>query len=410
MKILIINKYLYNHGGDTTYTFNLGNLLKKHGHHVFYWGMKNSKNLVNNNKEYFPSFIDYNELNDTKSISNGMKVLKRSVYSFEVKKQMAIFLEKINPDIVHLNNIHSHLTPSIIDSINIAKIPIVWTLHDFELICPNIHFLNNGKVCEDCKVTKYYMATINRCKKNSFSASLMASIKSTAHYSLNIKNKISSFIIPSKFMKNKFVEYGWPSDKFYHMRNFLPNNNNNNNVPLNDDSYIIYFGGLNKWKGVWTLLKAANHIKDIKVIFLGDGSERQMLKEYAHDNNIINVSFLGHLSGESLTSIIAGAKFSIVPSECYENCPYSILESYSFGVPVIGANIGGIPELIENGKTGFLFKSGDALELSEKIKTLYQSPELVDEFSNNAKKFSEDNFSSVQYYNALLNIYQTALS
>jgi len=409
MKILIINKYLYNRGGDTTYTFNLGNLLKDNGHQVFYWGMYHQKNIVNND-DSFPSFIDFNELNKSKSIRNGVEVLNRSIYSFKIKKQMALFLSETKPDIVHLNNIHSHLTPSIIDSINNAQIPIIWTLHDFELICPNIHFLNNGKVCEDCKVTKYYMATINRCKKNSFSASLMASIKSTAHYSLNIKNKISSFITPSQFMKNKFIEYGWPSDKFYHMRNFLPKEKNINNVPFNDDSYIIYFGGLNKWKGVWTLLKAAKYIKDIKIIFLGEGLERRIMEEYAHNNDIINVSFLGHLSGNELSSFIAGAEFSIVPSECYENCPFSILESYSFGVPVIGANIGGIPELIENGKTGFLFKSGDALELSEKIKTLYQSPELVDEFSNNAKKFSEDNFSSVQYYNALLNIYQTALS
>ena len=147
------------------------------------------------------------------------------------------------------------------------------------------------------------------------------------------------------------------------------------------------YNSTNKWKGVWTLLKAANYIKDIKIIFLGDGLEKQMLKEYAHKNNIINVSFLGHLSGESLTSIIAGAKFSIVPSECYENCPFSILESYALGVPVIGANIGGIPELIKNGKTGYLFESGNALDLSNKIRTLYQSTKLVDEFSQNAKKF-----------------------
>ena len=188
MKILIINKYLYNRGGDTTYTFNLGNLLKENGHQVFYWGMVHPDNLVNNH-DYFPSFIDYNELNKTKSISTGMKVLKRSVYSLEVKKQMDDYLAEINPDLVHLNNIHSHLTPSIIDAINKTKIPIIWTLHDFELICPNIHFLNNDIVCEDCKVHKYYMATVNKCKKNSFSASLMASIKSSVHSSLNIKKK-----------------------------------------------------------------------------------------------------------------------------------------------------------------------------------------------------------------------------
>ena len=133
MKILIINKYLYNRGGDTTYTFNLGKLLKENGHEVLYWGMYHQKNIVNNDNS-FPSFIDYNELNKSKSIRKSVEVLNRSIYSFKIKKQMELFLLKTKPDIVHINNIHSHLTPSIIDSIHNAKIPIIWTLHDFELI------------------------------------------------------------------------------------------------------------------------------------------------------------------------------------------------------------------------------------------------------------------------------------
>ena len=390
MKILLINKFLYHRGGDCTYTFSLSNLLRSKGHDVYYWGMKHPKNYDFEDEKYFPDHIDFEEVNKNKNIINSFRVISRSIYSFHAKKRIREYLKKIKPDIVHLNNIHSHLTPSIIDEINRFNIPIVWTLHDYELICPNIHFLSNEKVCEKCKEHKYYQCVINRCKKNSLTASIVTAIKSYTHYFLNIEKKVDYFIAPSKFLGNKFIEYEWNENKIRHIRNFLPNFSKLNKS--NVDDYILYFGGLSPWKGILTLIKAVRELKEVKLVIVGSGTEKDNIEKKIKVDKITNVQLLGYKSGNELDKIVSESKFIIVPSEWYENCPYSIMEAMALGKPVIGANIGGIPELIEYGKTGLLFKSGNVNDLKNKIEWLYKRPEKIKEFGENAKLKAENEF------------------
>lgn len=404
MKILLINSFLYNRGGDCTYMFALSNLLKANGHKVFFWGMKHPRNFQFKYEEYFVDYIDYVDLNKNKKISNMVRVLGRSIYSKNAKNKIDAFLDYIMPDIVHLNNIHAHLTPSIINAIYKKGIPMIWTLHDFKLLCPNTHFLSHGLICEKCIGNKFYNCLINTCKKDSFTSSLIPTIEAYTHKFLKILDKIDLFICPSKFLRDKFIEFNWPPDKLIFLRNFLENKNNGE---INYSSnFILYFGGLVPWKGIKTLIDSMKLINSgVKLKIVGDGQEKTDLITYARQKNLSNIEFCGYLKGKKLDQIIHNSLFTIVPSECYENCSYSIMESFSHGKPVIASNIGGNPELIEDGKTGLLFTMRNSQELGDKINWLLKYSNKRIEYSKNALNFSSIEFDNIKYYNKLLNQY-----
>lgn len=407
MKILLINTFLYRRGGDCTYMFSLGELLKSKGHEVFYWGMKHQQNIIHEYEDYFPEYIDYVDMNANKNPINALKVLTRSIYSFESKKKLEKFLNIVKPDIVHLNNIHSYLTPSIIDVIYKKNIPIIWTLHDYKLLCPDTHFLSNGKICEKCKGKKFYNCILNKCKKNSLSASLVATIEAYFHQLLKMYKKVDYLIAPSKFLKSKFIEFGLDKNKIKFIRNFLPNFPERN--IYNEKNYVLYFGGLSPWKGILTLIKAIKELKKLELLIAGAGTDEDSIEKNIKENSITNVHLLGYKSGSELNKIVSESMFIIVPSEWYENCPYSIMESMAIGKPVIGARIGGIPELIEDGKTGLLFKSGNVDDLKSKIEWLYKRPEKIKEFGKNAKIKAEKEFSSELYYKKIISLYRKTI-
>lgn len=404
-RVLIINKFLYHRGGDCTYTFSLGDLLRKHGIDILYWGMKHPSNYEFTNSDMFADNIDYEKLNRNKSLKGGIEVLKRSIYSVHAKEKLREQLNIWTPDLIHLNNIHSQLTPSILDEINKRHIPVVWTVHDYELICPNIHFIANGKICEDCKNHKYYKVTINKCKKSSFTASSITSIKAYVHELLNIRGKVDRFIIPSIFMYNKFIDFGWNKNKLIFIRNFLSQDHIKINNPPVPSNYVVYFGGLSPWKGINTLIEAMSKLPSITLKIIGGGVDYYDIKEKIANNSLKNIKILGRKEGNELFNIVSGAKFSIIPSEWYENCPYSIMESLSMGVPVIGADIGGIPEIVKDGYNGLLFKSGDKIDLQEKIEYLFFNSKLRNLLSENAKIYAAQEFSETTYFLVLRQLY-----
>lgn len=378
------------------------------GHNVYYWGMKHPQNYQFEYQDSFVDFIDYVDLNKKKNVTSAFRVLSRSIYSLDARNKLGKFIDEIHPDVVHLNNIHAHLTPSIVDAINLKGIPIMWTLHDFKLLCPESHFLSNDKICEKCKGKRFYNCLLNTCKKGSFSASLIATIEAYAHQCLALNKKIKFFLAPSRFLRNKFVENGWAPDKMIFLHNFLSELGKINYG--NNSGYLLYFGGLSPWKGINTLIDAMKGVKRaIKLKIVGQGNYKNSLMKYVQDLGINNVEFCGYMTGEDLTKIIEDSLFVLVPSECYENCPFSIMEAMSYGKPVIGSDIGGIPELVKDGVTGLLFQPGDAGKLANKINWLIDHPDKIYEFSRNASVFANREFDSTNYYNRLMSLYKKAL-
>jgi glycosyltransferase involved in cell wall biosynthesis len=245
----------------------------------------------------------------------------------------------------------------------------------------------------------------NRCKKNSYSASLVATVEAYAHKAMHIRNMVTGFISPSNFLKNKFMEFGWPNEKLHFNRNFL--------LPADfemprhrEGRYALYMGQLESWKGVDTLLEAWPTLDEVELRICGDGSARIDLQTKAQRLKLNNVKFMGHQSQDSLKTMLASCLFVVVPSDCYENCPYSVLEAMAYGKPVISTKMGGLPELVEHNITGLLFEAGDAQTLAEHARLLSSDRDFLSRLGHNARQKALIEFSADRHYSAIMNIYQ----
>lgn len=407
MRIIMANTFHYARGGDCVYTLGLQELLEAHGHEVIPFAMHHPKNLHSSYSKYFVSYIDYVESLNNFGLITGLKVASRSVYSREAKKKMKELLDDLKPDIAHLQNIHNHLTPSILYPLKENNIPVVWTLHDYKLICPNTSFLRDGEICERCRKTRYYYAPITKCKKGSFAASLMACTESYVHRLLRIQKLVDVFVAPSNFLRNKLIEYGIDEDRIVSLPNFIDVGGDIGPAGVGD--YILYGGRLSPEKGVDVLIEAARGIQGAHFIIAGDGPQREELEGQAATVESSRIDFVGHQPQEKMRELLRAARFVVLPSKWYENCPYAILEAFSFGKPVTGARIGGIPELINDGTNGFLFEPGNVPDLIEKIQCLLKDDCLVDGMGNKAREKVRTEYSPDAYYKNLMSVYKSAL-
>ncbi len=392
MKILIVNKFLHPNGGSETYIFNLGDYLKSVGHEVQYFGMEHEGRCISNNLELYTSDMDFHGGSKLKQLTYPVK----TIYSTEAKKKMTAVLNDFQPDVVHINNFNYQLTPSIIYATEKYRkkknrnLKIVFTAHDYQFLCPNHMFFDmNGNVCEKCISGDFINCTKNNCIHSSKAKSIIGTAEATLYKKLKTYKYIDTIICPSKFLKEKMDTNPIFRDKTVAIHNFIEKFD----VPeCEKQDYVLYFGRFSKEKGVNLLLEA----KDVNFVCAGRGDLEDEL------NNAPNITNLGFKSGYELRELIAKAKCSVYPSIWYENCPYSVMESIMLGTPVIGANLGGIPELIEDGKTGLLFESSNVDELKKAIEKL-QDDSLAQRMHKNCIK---KNFVSVEeYYDDLIKIY-----
>ena len=405
MKILIANKYLYPRGGDCLYTLRLMDLLKVAGHDVIPFSMSHPENIKTGFEEYFVPYIDFREELGNFGINSAVKVTSRSI----INKQAAALMERIiadhKPDIVHLNNIHHQLTPSILEPAAKRNIPIVWTLHDYILTCPDHNHLRDGAICTKCADGNNYHAIINRCKKGSYGASLLAALESTYYNPDKLWSMVYKFICPSRFMADFLIDSGFPPGRVTNIPNFLP--------PVTTEprgqNYFLYFGRLSVEKGVDILLEAMSIIQMGRLIIAGDGPDKETLKTKVVSMGLTNVEFMGSKTPQSIMELLSDCLSVIAPSIWLENFPYTVMESMASGKPVIGSKIGGIPELIEHGKNGLLFEPGNAVQLAEFMDLLYSDNELASRMGMAGKQKADDLYTPEIHYKALMKLYDQAM-
>ena len=404
MKILLVNKYHYVRGGSETYYFGLAELLRKAGHEVIFFSMKDDKNLPCEQSEYFVSNVDFNgELN----IRDKVNAAARMVYSLEAKKKISALIEKEQPDIVHINLFHRVLTASIVDAAKKHHIPVVFTMHDLNCFCPNHTMLDHGKICEACLHGNYLNCVKRVCFKNSRAKCLMAALESEYNKLSGLYNKIDLYITPSEFYRKKMIESGLTRNKIVCFRNFLPDNKFE---PLKyvNGSYYLYFGRLSAEKGIMTLLKAVQNVPEMRLEIAGTGPMEQELQNFVRNGKMENrVHFNGFLSGKSLTDLIIEAKCIVLPSEWYENGPYSIMEAMAAGKPVIVSGEGGLPEIVQDGENGFICDAFRPNSLAECIRKMEQLNDIqYDQMAANASKRAAQMFSADQYLTNLIAEYR----
>ena len=379
MKILLIHKFLYPKGGAETYVLKLGESLTAQGHQVAYFGLENEKNTVDNRLGIHVPDLDFSA-----GILQNLHAPFRILYNGPARRKLRQVLEDFQPDAVHLNNIHFHLTPSVIleaAAYRAARNPsmkIVCTAHDYQLVCPSHGlFDGHGQICERCLGGSYIHCLRRKCVKGSFLKSLLAAADGFLWQLLDAYGQIDTIICPSGFLKSKLDTQSRFRGKTVVLRNFAEKEPQKQ---LDKAGYVLEFGHLSRDKGTYTLLKAAKQLPDISFVFAGFGEAAAAIADLS------NCKFVGFQTGDALSELISKAAVTVCPSEIYENCPYAVLESLMLGTPVIGARIGGIPELIREGETGALFEAGNADELAEKLRKLLSAPELLARYGENCQK------------------------
>lgn len=410
MKILHISNFYYNRGGDCTYLLSLMELLNKKGHKNIIFSMKHHQNIASEYSRYFTSHINYVEELKRINIFAGLKVILRAIFSFEARDRIEQLIRDEKPDIAHIQSLHHHLTHSILYPLKKYNIPIVWTLHDYALICPNTLFLSHGQICEKCRKKKYYWSIFERCKKDSLGASAVAMIETTLHRIMNIYDCVDVFITPSDFLRNKLIEYGIEERKIVRVNNFI-----DSNLCIGEkesENYSLFVGRLSSEKGIRTLIDAIVKLNSVKLKIVGDGVLKDELKFYVNSitNNNYLIEFLEHKSRLEVIEMIKKCNFVVLPSECYENFPFAVLEAFACGKPVIGSRIGGIPELVRDNNTGLTFEPGNSDDLAAKINYLENNPGEIGRMGMNARQFVQEELNSEKHYERLMYLYNSVIS
>lgn len=398
MKILMVNKFLFHGGGAQTYIFKLGDYLVSQGHEVQYFGMYRDDNCVGNAVGAYTAEIDFHNAGTLEKLRYPFKI----IYSKEARKKIRAVLDDFLPDVVHLNNFNYQLTPSVIletvkwrEEKNRAC-KIIFTAHDYNLICPN-HMMNNPNThenCEKCLGGHFINCIKGKCIHGSRLRSVLGATEAYYWNNRAVYRYIDKIICCSQFMKTKMDTNPVFASKTVALLNFADHVEWKENEKKD---YVLYFGRFSEEKGIRTLVEVCKQLPEIPFIFAGSGELEHLL------TGVPNIKNVGFQTGERLEKLIREARFSIYPSEWYENSPFSVIESLMYGTPVLGANIGGIPELIQTGKTGELFESGDKLDLITKIVRLWADRVKTNEYS---KKCHDNAFDDLErYYKKLISIY-----
>lgn len=402
MKILQVNKFHYPRGGADKYFLNLSQALRDKGHEVAVFSMHHPLNQASQWSKYFVSRLSFNEAD----LKDKLKMPGRIIYSQAARRQFKKLIKDFKPDIVHYHNIYHQLSPSILSVAKEQGIKSVIHLHDYKLICPNYQLFTKGQVCQACRPKKYYHCLTKKCFKNSYLKSALASTEMYLHHSIfNLYQKNLDYLIsPSQFLKDKFIDFGWPAEKIKVITNpFDPSLKKLDNLP--EENYLLYFGRLSQEKGIATLLQAASQTNS-QLKILGEGPLEADLKSQAAKLKV-SVDWLGFKQGRELELIINQARAVVIPSIWWENMPLNLLEALSLGKIVIAAKTGGIPEIINDQKNGLLFKAGDVQDLVAKIKSL-DSLDLI-AIKEEAKN-SVANFNPANNLQAVISLYQELLA
>ena len=409
MRILTAHKFHYIEGGAERYLFNMSELLREHGHEVIPFSMHHPRNLESKYSPYFAEHFNPDQLRDAKG--RPWELLRRAgrvCYNRNAQQQLARLIRDAGPEMVHVHSLYHHLSPAVLTTLKSFHLPVVMELHDYKLICPNYIFLDGRRrLCEACRGRYFFNALARRCFRDSYSASLLVSLEATLHkYLATYKKNVDLFVSPSRFLAEKMKQYGYGEkpivvqpyslDLAAYQPYFGPSD------------YYIFMGRLTHEKGIRFLLQAAKQIPECRLYLCGTGPLEEEVVATIAAENLTHVQFLGYQAGEALKSLVARSKFAVVTSEWHDNSPLVIYESLALGKAVIGARLGGIPELINEGEDGLTYEAGNLSDFVTKVKSLIAQPERTREMGRRGRAKAEQLFSPQAHYQNLLQIYDQA--
>lgn len=400
MRVLLVNKFWYPNGGSERYTFLLKDLLEANGHTVIPFAMADPRNAETPWSRFFVRHVDLRD-RGAQTVGN----FGRMLWSREAAATFDRLLDAAQPDIVHLQNFAHQISPSILPRITRRGIPVVWTLHDYELLCPNYRMYTKGSPCERCKDGRYGNAIRYRCMGTLAASAAVAAELTLHHTVLHVYAKhLTAVIAPSRFLATKVQEWGWRG-RVEWVPNFVSTADDYRSVRMATDVErpVFFVGRLTEEKGIADFLVAAKQLPVIPFTVIGDGPSAEEAR--SERSGVRNVRWLGKCSPQETAAHIARASMVVVPSRWYENAPYVVLEAMAAGVPVIASHIGGLPELVRDGDTGFLVSPRDPHALARAIAALYADAPRCAAMGSRAHAVSVAEYGPERHYARLREIY-----
>jgi glycosyltransferase involved in cell wall biosynthesis len=405
VQVLLANKFLFEKGGAEKSLFETARLLEAHGHQTRYFAMQHARNRPCADARHFVSEVDYED----SSLRMRLKAGARMLYSLEAARKLGGLLDGSRIDIAHLNNIYHQLSPSILRTLHRRGVPMVMSLRDYKVVCGSYQMLAQDRPCEACRGGKHLQATLRRCVKDSLAASVLTTVEMTLHHRiLDLYGLVDLFISPSAFLKDKVREMGFPGE-VVHLPNFVGGLAEVAPQYGSARARLVYSGRLGREKGLATLMRAAKGLP-LRLEIIGEGPMREPLEALARQESIGNVEFTGYLSGALLQDHVRAATAVVVPSQWYENNPRSVIEAFALGKPVIGARIGGIPELVRHGDTGLTFTPGDVQALRGCIDEMLAHPARAADMGRRGRHLVETELSPERHYAGLMQVYERAIA
>ena len=397
--ILNVSQNYHVRGGSDRYFFTLAKLLQKHGHRVVPFTAANPNNEASEWERYFPRGADFEH--------PGAGDLLRFLYSHDAVKSVQRLLKDTDINLAHFHIYYGKLTASILEVLKKDGIPLIQTLHEYKLTCPVYSHLSNDQICEACEGKHFWRALPKRCNRGSFTRTALSVTESYVSKMLGAVSKFDHFISVSHFLRKKMITHGIPEDKISTVHNFVDVSDITPNFSAGD--YILYFGRVHQSKGIMTLIEAAVPLTDVPIYIVGDGEAMPEVQRIIEQNGCQHIHLLGFKQGDELRELILNSICTVLPSEWYENCPMSVLESYAYGKPVIGADIGGIPELIVDDVDGFLVPSGEQEALRERLLWMSNHKSEAIEMGRIGRRKMETEFNADIHYEKIRNVYDQFL-
>ena len=399
-RLLSVNNYHYRRGGAEVVFLEQNRLLAEIGWDVVPFAMRHPDNLPSPWSDHFVEEIefgrDYGPLRTLRSAAN-------IVYSRQARARLRALIAAAPPDVAHVHNIYHHLSPSFLPVLKTAGVPIVMTVHDLKLACPAYTMLSHGSLCERCRGGRIHNVALHRCVKGSTALSGLVLIETALHRMLGLyRRTVDRFVAPSRFYIDKLCEWGWPRERFVHIPNFVDADRLAFGREAGEG--FLYAGRLSPEKGLETLVRAGARSGQ-SVTLVGTGPMEVRLRALAAETGA-DVRFLGYRTGADLHAAMRGARAVVMPSTWYENAPISLMEAYALGRPVIGARIGGIPELVREDETGATCPAGDVDALAGQMRRFADLPDArLRSMGAAGRAWVETEFSPDAYRTRLLDLY-----
>ncbi len=403
MRILFCNKYNYPFSGTEVYLFEAMELLRSRGHEVALFSMADPRGIATPYDRHFVPHVDFKQRSGW---FERVRLAGQAIYSSEARRRIRGMIADFRPDVAHVRNIYHHLSPSILWELKAQKVPVVYHLNDFKVLCASYNLVLRGEACEACKGGEFWHALREKCYPG-WGARMTLVAEAYLHKWAGTYEKcVDCFLAPSQFVRDKFVEHGWDPARFEVLPHFQPvraAERAAENAPL------LYFGRLSAEKGVEDLLHAMQRLPNLRLMIAGDGPERGRLERLAGELGLANVEFAGHMRGAELESAIAGSRFTVLPSHAYETLGKTILESYAQARTVVATDLGSRRELVQPGKTGLLYRTGDVEQLAAAIRFLSSQPDLADQMGRAGWERVRRGYTPEAHYEALVELYERVI-